>query len=188
MMKITTRDKNFIIIGTVAVCLFVILKLFLFPFFDKISEQENDILLKERTLEKYLKFIQKQAEVQQTLKRLAREEKTIQSSLLKGETASLAAADIQKIVDKAAESSGLDIKSVKVLEPGRKEEFITIPIQVMFTSDLSRMKKFIQSIETNRKLLTIPELKIRVKNKRKPREISVTLQILGLMTKENTNI
>jgi hypothetical protein len=34
--------------------------------------------------------------------------------------------------------------------------------------------------------LTIPDLKIRVKNKRKPKEISVTLQISGFMEKEET--
>jgi len=187
-MKITPRDKNFIIVGTVAVCIFVLIKFFLLPFYDTTVNQKEDIQLKERTLEKYLQFIQKQAELQQNLKRLAREEKTIQSSLLKGETSSLAAADIQKIVDKAAQSSELDIKSVKVLEPGKKEEFTTIPIQVMLTSDLSRLKKFIDSIETNRKLLTIPELKIRVKDKRRPKEISVTLKILGLVEKKETNI
>ena len=187
-MKISSRDRKFIIIGATAICIFVALKFLLFPFYDKIAEKKKDIQLKERKLEKYLTFIQKQAELQQTLKGLSKEEKNIQKSLLKGGTPSLAAADLQKIVEKAAEKSGLDIKSVKVLEPGEKEGFITIPIQVMFTSDLTRMKKFIQSIETNRKLLTIPELKIRVRNKRKPKEISVTLQILGLMQKEGSNI
>lgn len=186
-MKITSRDKKFLIVGALAVCIFGIVKFFIFPYYDKISNQKEDIRLKERTLEKYLKFIQKQAELQQSLRRLAREEKTIQSSLLKGETTSLAAADIQKIVEKVAEKSEVEIKSVKVMESTQKEGFITIPIQVMFTSDLSKMKKFINSIETNRKLLTIPELKIRVKNKRKPAGISVTLQILGFMKKEEVS-
>jgi Tfp pilus assembly protein PilO len=186
-MKLTSRDKKFIIAGTVVLCVFVLIKFLLFPFYDKIEQEKKDIQLKERTLEKYLTFIQKQAELQQTLKGLSKEERTIQRSLLKGETPSLAAADLQKIVDKTAETSGLNIKSVKVLEPGEKEGFVTIPIQVMFSSDLTRMKKFIHGLETNRKLLTIPQLKIRVKNKRKPREISVTLQILGLMRKEDLN-
>jgi Tfp pilus assembly protein PilO len=166
----------------------VIVKFVIFPFYDNISAKKSDIQMKERELEKDLKFIQKQAEFQQTLKRLAREEQTIQSSLLQGETSSLAAADIQKIVEKSAESSGLEIKSVKVIEPGTRENFITIPIQVMFASDLSRMDKFIKSIENNRKLLTIPELKIRVKNPRRPEDISVTLIISGVMKKTETNI
>ncbi len=185
-MKITSRDKKFLATGAVAVCIFIIMKFFALPFYDKVSEQRKDIELKERTLEKYLKFIRKQAELQQTLKHLTREETKTYGSLLQGETPSLAAADIQKIVNKIAENSELKIKSVKVMEPGQKEGFITIPIRVQFDSDLSRMKNFIHSIEANRKLLTIPDLKIRVKNKRKPKEISVTLQISGFMEKEET--
>ena len=186
-MKLTSRDKKFMIAGVAAICVFVVLKFMLFPFYENIDDKKKDIMLKERTLEKYLTFIQKQAELQQTLKGLSKEERNIQRSLLKGETPSLAAAVHQKIVDKSAETSGLDINSVQVLEPGEKEGYVTIPVQVMFSSDLTRMKKFIQGLETNRKLLTIPQLKIRVKNKRKPQEISVTIQILGLMKKEDTN-
>lgn len=183
-MKISSRDKIFLIAGAIAVCLFLIIKFIVFPFYDKVTDQKNDVQLKERTLEKSLKFIQKQAKLQQTLKRLTREKRSAQRSLLKGATPSLAAADIQKIVDKISEASSVDVNSVRVLDPGEKDGFVTIPIQVKFTSDLSRMKKFINDIENHRKLLTISELKIRVKNKRKPRKISVTLEISGFMKKK----
>ena len=185
-MKITSRDKKFLIAGAVGFCIFIGIKFFALPFYDKFAEQRQDIEMKERTLEKYLKFIKNQAELQQTLKNLTREEVETHLSLLQGETPSLAAADIQKIVDKIAETSDLEIKSVKVMNPGQKEDFTTIPVRVQFTSDLTRMVKFIESIETNRKLLTIPDLKIRVKNRRKPKEISVTLEISGFMEKKET--
>ncbi len=88
----------------------------------------------------------------------------MQQSLLKGETASLAAADIQKIVDGFAKESKVDMQSVKVLDSDTKDDFVVIPVQISFSSDLTRLVKFVQSIETDKKLLTIPELKIRVKN------------------------
>jgi hypothetical protein len=49
------------------------------------------------------------------------------------------------------------------------------------------LEKFISSIENNKKLLTIPELKIRVKNKRKPAGISVTIKITGFVQNINTD-
>jgi len=183
-MKLTSRDKKFLAAGAIAVCLFLVLKFLVFPFYDRFSDQKQEIAVKKRTLEKYLTFIKTQEELQQNLRRSAREERKIGTSLLKGQTTSLAAADIQKIVDTIAEKSEVDIQSVKVMEPEQQEELTKIPVRVVFTSDLSRMSTFISSIETNRKLLTIPELKIRVKNKRKPREISVTLEIAGFMKKE----
>ncbi len=185
-MKITARDKKFLIAGVIAVCLFVFLKFLVLPFYDKLGQQKKDIELQQQTLEKYKKFIQKQSEVQQELKKLSSQEKKIQTSLLKGETASLAAADIQKIIDNIAEKSQVRVKSVKVMDPNEKEGLETIPIQITFESDLEKWNSFINSIETNRKLLTIPELKIRVKNKRKPRAISVTLKIVGFKQKKET--
>ena len=60
------------------------------------------------------------------------------------------------------------MQSVKVLDSDTKDDFVVIPVQISFSSDLTRLVKFVQSIETDKKLLTIPELKIRVKNELKP--------------------
>jgi len=185
-MKITARDKKFLTVGSVVAAI-IIFVYFLLPFYDNLVEKKKDIEMKERTLEKYLKFIKKQGEFQKNLVKLTREQSNTQGRLLKGETTSLAAADIQKIVDKVSEKSEVQIKSVKVMEADEKEDFVAIPVQVRFESDLSRMNNFVSSIETHRKLLTIPELKIRLKNKRKAGMISVTLQILGFMKKEGTS-
>ena len=182
-MNITPRDKKFLAAGAAAVCVFILLKFLVLPFYDKAVEQKQDIEMKERMLEKYTRFVEQQSEVQQQLKDLGREERKAKSSLLTGETPSLAAADIQKIIESIAEKSKVEVKSVKVMDAYEEEGFQAIPLQISFGSDLSKMNTFIRSIETNRKLLTIPELKIRVKNKRKPGEISVTLKVVGFMQK-----
>ena len=120
------------------------------------------------------------------LKKLKRENRKTIKCFLQGETASLAAADLQKIIDGIAEKTGIAIKSVKVMDSAREEGLTSIPLQIMFTSDLTMFEKFIEKIENNRKLLTIPALKIRVKNKRKPMGISVTMTISGFVQKEET--
>jgi Tfp pilus assembly protein PilO len=183
-MKITQRDKKFLIVGGIAVILFVLLKFLLLPFWDQFSGQKEDLMLKEMTLERYIKFMAKQGEFQRKLKLLQREERKINNSLLRGETTSLAAADIQKIIDRIATQSDIDIQSVKIMNAGQQGPFTTIPIQVRFTSDPGRMVNFIDSVEKSQKLLTIPELKIRVKNRRNPKEIIVTMIVRGFMKKE----
>ncbi len=74
-----------------------------------------------------------------------------------------------------------------MLDSIQQEGLTAIPIQTMFNSDLTMLEKFISSIENNKKLLTIPELKIRVKNKRKPAGISVTMTITGFVQNINTD-
>lgn len=183
-LKISARDKRFIIVGAVAVGLFVLVKFFISPAADKFSGQKESLAFKEATVAKYTRIIGKQDELQKKLKLLKKDDAKISNSLLKGETPSLSAADIQKTIDRIATSSSIEIQSVKVMDSGKQADLVTVPIQVRFTTDLSRMKNFVYSIETGQKLLTIPNLKISVRNRREPREVIVTVVICGFMKKE----
>lgn len=182
-MKLSKRDKKLITICAVAAAVFCFFKFGLFPVYDTFVERRTEIEQKEKTQEKYLKFLKEQADFQKSGKDRGKEEISVQQSLLKGETASLAAADIQKIVDGFAKESKVEMQSVKVLDSETKDDFVVIPVQIVFSSDLTRLVKFVQSIETDKKLLTIPELKIRVKNELKPQDVSVTLTVAGYMKK-----
>jgi len=186
MKKISPRDKKFLTAGAVAVCLFVLLKFLVLPFFDERGQVKEDLAFKVQTLKKYEGYLKEHSALEQKLKALSKEDRKTNRSLLKGETPSLAAADLQKIVDKIAGKSKVSIKSVKVMDPGEDEDFMTIPVRVQFEGDLTKMTKFVEFIETEGKLLTIPELKIRVKNKRRPAEIAVTCVVVGFMKQEET--
>jgi len=185
-MNVTPRDRKFLIIGGAAVCAFIILKFLLFPFYDGVVQRKNDVALKEKTKVKYLAFLQDRAKIQDRLNGSSREQANVQKSLLRGETPALAAADIQKVVDGFAKESKVSVQSVKVMDPEQDENFTVVPVQIIFSSDLTRLRKFIQGIERDRKLLTIPELKIRVKNQIRPQDISVTLEVAGFMKKGET--
>ena len=170
-MKPSSRDKKYIIVLIVAVVLFVLIKFIVFPLLDKISEQRTTIKFKEQSLEKYVKAVEQKESLQLKLRKLKKENRKTSKSFLQGETASLAAADLQKIIHGIAEKNGIEIKSVKVLDSIQQEGLTAIPIQTMFNCDLAMLEKFISSIENNKKLLTIPELKIRVKQKKTCRNL-----------------
>ncbi len=182
-MKPSSRNKNYSIALIVVVVIFVLIKFIVFPLVDKVSEQKKTIKFKEQSLEKYMKTVEQKESLQLKLRKLKKESQKANSSFLKGETPSLAAADLQKIIDGIAEKNKVEIKSVKVLDSIKQEGLTAIPIQTMFDSDLTMLEKFISSIEKNEKLLTIPELKIRIKNRRKPAGISVTMTIKGFVQK-----
>jgi len=183
-IKITARDKRFLLAGAAAVGLFVLIKFIIFPAIDTFSGQREELAFKEATVEKYTRIIGKQDALQKKLRLLKKDGVKISNTLLKGETPSLSAADIQKTIDRVATSSNIEIQSVKIMESGKQGDLVTVPIQVRFTTDLSRMKNFTYSIETGQKLLTIPNLKISVRNRRAPREIIVTVVVCGFMKKE----
>ena len=186
-MKPSSRNKNYSIALIVVIILFVLIKFIFFPLVDKAREQKTTIRFKEQTLKKYIKTVEQKESLQLKLKKLKKESRKTISSFLKGQTPSLSAADLQKIIDGIAEENGVKIKSVKVLDSIQQEGLTAIPIQTMFNCDLTMLEKFTSSIENNKKLLTIPELKIRVKNKRKPAGISVTMTITGFVQNKNTD-
>ena len=186
-MKPSSRNKKYSIALIVVVVLFVLIKFIVFPLVDKVSEQRTTIKFKEQSLEKYVKAVEQKQSLQLKLKKLKKESRKTNRGFLKGKTPSLSAADLQKIIDGIAEENGVKIKSVKVLDSIQQEGLTAIPIQTMFNCDLTMLEKFTSSIENNKKLLTIPELKIRVKNKRKPAGISVTIKITGFVQKINTD-
>ena len=182
-MKITARDRRFLIVGAIAVGLFLVLNYAVLPVYESIMFKRKDIALKEITLQKYQRKIEPQGALRKKLAEVQRRSREVEQSLLKGVTTSLAAADIQRIVDTVARKSQVSIKSVKVLDASARDVLTTIPVQVTFDGDLGRTCAFMRSIESNAKLLAIQEMKIRVRNRRKPKGITVTLKIAGFMKK-----
>ncbi len=69
-MKLSSRNKRAFILIIVAFILFALLKFFLLPLYDKISDQKTNIKFKENTLEKYISAIEQQDKLKGRLKKL----------------------------------------------------------------------------------------------------------------------
>jgi hypothetical protein len=181
-VKISKREKKFIAICIVSVIIFCLVKFLVLPFIDREKEVSKNVSVKEMTYKKYLTFISRKKEVEKELDVLKDKEKYFEAKLLKGDTPSLAASDLQGILEQVAIQVKVLIRSTKVMDPETLEGgFLSVPIQVKLVSDLTRVRKFIALIEENFKCLTIPELRISVMNKADPKEVSVTMVISGFV-------
>ena len=185
-MKTPDRNKRSIILGGVAVAAILLWVFAIMPFFDRISQREQDIESNVNLIRRYTAALEEGAQPSGADADMYRRMQEIEGRLFKGQTVQLAAADIQRIVDAVARQSALRIRTVRVLDSESLDAFVEVPIQVIFESDLTRTTGFIDRVENHRKLLTIPELQIRVRNRRQPREITVTMKIAGYMKKEDT--
>jgi len=180
------RNRRSVFLGGSVIALIVLWAFVIAPFFDHIRLREQDIEDNEKRIRKYRIAMQDDAQSKGADADIKARLKKVEEGLFVGKTLQLAAADIQRIVDSSARNCNLTIRTVRVLESKEVDSFVSIPIQVIFESDLNLLSKFISLIEKERKLLTIPELQIRVKNRRQPREITVTMKIAGYMKKEET--
>jgi len=144
-------------------------------------EIRERIQLMELNNEKYQKILRKRDEIENKLNRLRRKDNELDSKLLKGNTPSLAAAEMQKMLEKLSKASDLELKSVKVKKPEEIGDFLSIPIEVRFTTDLKKTTKFLKGIEKHNKLITISRLRIYVKRRRKPKLLIITMMVRGFM-------
>ena len=184
-MNISKRDKKILTIGGVAVALFLFITYVISPFIESEQEIREDTEQREVLLQKYEKIINQKSEVEKDLTKMKRNLTKIKGKLLKGRTTSLAAAEMQKMLEKISKSHDLELKSVKVKDAEKEGDFLAIPLELRLTTDLNRTRKFLADLENNQKYLIIPQLKISVVNQRDPKEVIVTIVVTGFFMEED---
>ncbi len=184
-MNISKRDKKILTIGGVAVALFLFITYVISPFIESEQEIREDTEQREVLLQKYEKIINQKSEVEKDLTKMKRNLTKIKGKLLKGSTTSLAAAEMQKMLEKISKSHDLELKSVKVKDAEKEGDFLAIPLELRLTTDLNRTRKFLADLENNQKYLIIPQLKISVVNQRDPKEVIVTIVVTGFFMEED---
>jgi hypothetical protein len=185
-VNISKRDKKILTIGGVVVALFLFITYVISPFIESEQEIHDNTEQREVLLQKYEKIINRKSEVEKDLTQMKRDLAKIKGKLLKGSTPSLAAAEMQKTLEKISKAHDLELKSVKVKEAEKEGDFLAIPLELRLTTDLNRTRKFLADLENNQKYLIIPQLKISVKNQRDPKEVIVTIVVTGFFMEEDT--
>jgi Tfp pilus assembly protein PilO len=183
-VNISRRDKKFLTVGALALLLFLVIIYIIIPFIQSEREIRDGTEQKEVTLEQYERIIAGRAEVEKQLAQVKKKQTQLNAKLLTGSTPSLAAADMQKMLEKIAATHDLEMKSVKVQDGEKQGDLLTIPLEIRLQTDLERTRKFLADIEKSQKYLIVPSLKISVQNQRDPKEVIVTMVVTGFFMKE----
>jgi len=183
-LKISKRDKKILTVGALAAVLIFVVNYVMVPFVQGELDIRERTQQKEMLLEKYEKIMSQRDEIEKKLNQLRGKQNQLNRKLLKGSTPSLAAAEMQKVLENISKKHGLELKSVKVKEEEERDEFLAIPLEVRLITDLNKTRKFLSDLEKNAKCLVIPKLKISVKNQRDPKEVIVTLVVNGFFMKK----
>ena len=183
VIKINKQKKYILIAG--AVILFFGLIYRLAPFFQDVGSTDTEIILKEKRLEKYRQILRQATDLEARLIFLNRSLDRLEAGLLTGKTPSLAAVDLQNILNDIAGRTGVDIKTVRVLKHQALEEelYLRIPIQFSISSDIGQLKKILYSIRSSSKNLTVQKLDINVAKRGNSRKINSNITIAGFMKK-----
>ena len=145
--------------------------------------------LKRRKLAKYHQKVLEKKVVERELLSLQNAFRQAEAALLTGKTPSLAAAEIQEIVTNISNAAGVQIMTVRILQPDRsaKEMCLAIPVEVTIMSTMRELTQLLYKLESSPKLLRVVKLGIRSRALRRssegPVNIVTTLTVEGFVKK-----
>jgi len=148
---------------------------------------DSNIIMKRNKIIKYQQRAQQQKTLESRHLALRRMLAQLESTLLEAQTPALAAVDIQNILNRLAEDSKVEIRSIQVLKTRENEilPYKGILMRINFTSTLRQLKEMLYQIESSPKFLRIVNMHSRVANSRQPDQLSSIMTIEGFMLSRN---
>lgn len=153
------------------------------PLVEAKKRTEEEIVLKQRILQKYAEVIQNRKKGEAALERSLKQIEEIEKRLLPGETPQLGGANLQDIVKRLSEKNGIALRSFRILEPKEVGVYRRTSLQIEFNpiSSMLSLGQFIYDVEHQEKKLMISEMDLLVFNPRMPNTIQGSLVVSGLM-------
>jgi hypothetical protein len=136
---------------------------------------------KLKTLEKYITVIAQKQEIENRIAMAKDARRAADAKLVDGQTASVAAANLQNSLKGMVTGRGGTISSLRAEKPEEKGQFTAVSVTLdAVLPDTRTVTDTIYSIETQNPHMIVNELDARTKDYREPRELIVRLKVSGL--------
>lgn len=143
----------------------------------------DEIELKKEHIGKYLKVVERRKSADGEFKNVESRLKQMEAGLLEGRTSSLAAVEIQNIINEIVEISNIEIITMQVMKTREsdKQDYIRIPVRFSIKSNIAQLKEILYKIEASSKLLIITELDAETVRSKERKEIRADIVVEGVM-------
>ncbi|MCG6551566.1 MAG: type II secretion system protein GspM [Candidatus Magnetominusculus sp. LBB02] len=149
---------------------------------EKKEEQQQGMELRIKTLKKYKTVIAQKDEIEKAVIANKDREYQIKAVTVEAKTSSLAAADIQKIIQPIITSAGGSIMRMNVKPSENKPPFQVINIELDTNlPSIAVLNDVIYDIETKKPIFFIKKMDARAINFLNPVEIMVSMEIYAIM-------
>lgn len=177
------RERKYILIaGALLLTMGLIYRFY--PVITDVFSVSETVAVKKEQIHKYQKEIAGKKRLQKRKNLLEKRLKTLEKSLLTGTTASLAAVNVQDFIKKVADVEGIEIRSMRVLNPEsekEKSQYMMIPVRFSIASGVREFKNLLYRIESAPRLLIIQDLSLDSLASQKPGKVRATVTVAGVM-------
>ena len=183
-MKLRKRDQLALTAAALAVVLYAIFQLALFPIWDDAQEMRANLSIQEKKLEKYREVARTAALRNVEVNSVEARIREADGGILSSRTAALASAELQQLVNQLTSEESIEVRSndfppVKPLAA----QYTQVPIGLQFQCRLDQLVNLVTDLAANPKYLTVRNLVIQAMNN-KEKTLTVNMQIGGIMHAE----
>jgi general secretion pathway protein M len=178
-MNVNLREKKFLLLTVAIGCILLLYYYVVEPIIESQQRISTELTSNISKLNQDQLKVNRQQKLERKVKQAEQEFSELKAGLLPGNKAPLAAAELQKIIKSIVKEQGVGIISEKVLDPLDMGIYQRIAVQVTVRCLTTELKKIIYLIETNKMMLSIPQINIKLVNMRNPKDIQATILVQG---------
>ena len=176
------KERKYILIGGAVLLFFGMIYRF-YPNIHGIVSVSDEIAIKKNHIVKYLNIVNQRERINKERINLNRILNRMESGLFSGKTPSLAAVELQNMLNEIAHTNNVKIKTMQVLketEPG-EQIYIKIPVRFSFNSNVLQLKEILYEMAVSPKLLIITAMNIDLTRRKLGGNIRATITVQGIM-------
>jgi hypothetical protein len=180
-----TRERKIILIGGAVLLILAAIYRF-YPLIGPFFTGSDEIHIKQDIIIRYQNVVGHDRQVETEHARVRRMLSRAEAGLLAGATESLAAVEIQNIINTIAVANNIKIDTMQVMKTRDTEEvgYARIPVRFSFGSDILQLKEMLYRVETHDKLLIVTEINTGLAVRARSGEIRSTVTVEGIMKKK----
>ena len=182
-MNTTSKEKIFLYAGGILFGVVVIYLLIVKPVYRKHLEIQDKIEQKGTLLDRYKAILKRDDKLKKRVLYIKEEFDKMAKVLLVSAKPSLAASELQAILEDIIKKARVTIINIRNKNPIEKEAFYQIPIEITVESTLRELKDIIYHIESSDKFLFVRDLNIRLVKSGDPEKLKVKFIIDGFAKK-----
>jgi len=180
-MKVSTREKNFLIVGGLAAAAILAGVYVVEPLATSQIKVREEIRQKQGLLERHLLLASEEERYRKKVEALRARAQLARESHFHEEKFPLVAAEIQGLLHRLGQEAGITIVRENVPPPKKSGVFTPVTVELSVRGELGTLRDFLYKIQTASKLLTIPRLIIRGVPSRGQTGLSADMQVDGYM-------
>jgi Tfp pilus assembly protein PilO len=181
MATLRSRERRLLVVAAVVVLVTVGYLYVVEPLVQRRAATRELIAARRALIARQERLVARADRYAEELESLRAEIQRRRARLLPGDTAPVAAAELQKLVKATAQETGIEVRSERILPAVDRGGYTEVAVEVTLSGPIRNLTAFLHRLDATPVLLTVGELRVRVVSVAAPRELSATLALAGFL-------